>query len=326
MSESLRSRLSQDELRTFLAVARLRSFSAAADLLHKSTSAISYRIKTLEDSVDAPLFQRTTRAVTLTPSGEYLYEKASQIFDWLHTLPDELKQVREGIEPHFNLVVNNLLYDSASIAALLAHLAERFPYTEINVRREVYMGVWDQMLHNGGHLALGVPGFDSVHDDFTTLPLGVVNWVFVVAPSHPLALAEGPLGSNELRAYPAINVEDTSLHMAKRTAWRLARQRELYVPDMQTKIACHVAGLGVGFLPAPIAGELVRQGLLLERPVVVGRQPSPLALAWRSAGTGQIATYLKQLCVANDATLRPFFAPIDPHGPRPHDGEFGARR
>ena len=326
MSESLKSRLSQNELRTFLAVARLRSFSAAAELLHKSTSAISYRIKTLEESVDAPLFQRTTRAVTLTPSGEYLYEKASEIFDWLQTLPDELKQIREGIEPHFNLVVNNLLYDSASVAALLDHLAERFPYTAINVRRAVYMGVWDQMLHNGGQVALGVPGFDSIHDDFTTLPLGVVNWVFVVAPSHPLALVEGPLDSNQLRAYPAINVEDTSLHMAKRTAWRLARQRELLVPDMQTKIACHVSGLGVGFLPAPIADELARQGLLREHPVVVGRRPSLLALAWRSAGAGQITAYLKHLCVTNDATLQPFFAPIDRLGARPDDGEFATHR
>jgi len=312
VSESLKSRLGQDELRTFLAVAKLRSFSAAADLLHKSTSAISYRIKTLEDSVAAPLFQRTTRSVTLTPSGEYLYEKASQIFDWLQTLPDELKQVKEGIEPSFNLVINNLLYDSASVAVLLAHLAERFPYTAISVRRAVYMGVWDQMLYNGGHLALGVPGFDSLHDDFLTTPLGAVNWVFVVAPGHPLALSQGPLGSDDLRVYPAINVEDTSVHITKRTAWRLPRQRELLVPDMQTKISCHVAGLGVGFLPAPIADELSRQRLLVERPVVVGRLPSPLALAWRRVGAGQITAYLRELCVARDSIIQPFFAPIDP--------------
>jgi len=303
--------MGQDELRTFLAVARLRSFSAAADLLHKSTSAISYRIKTLEDSVDAPLFQRTTRAVTLTPSGEYLYEKASQIFGWLQTLPDELKQVKEGIEPHFNLVVNNLLYDADSTAQLLAHLAERFPYTAINVRRAVYMGVWDQMLHHGGHLALGVPGFDSIHDDFMTTPVGFVNWVFVVAPTHPLALAQKPLTNDELRAFPAINVEDSSVNITKRTAWRLSRQRELLVPDMQTKIACHVAGLGVGFLPAPVASALQRQRLLVERAVEAGRQPSPLALAWRRTGAGRITDSLRELCLANDRIVQPFFAPVD---------------
>ncbi len=314
MSESLKSRLGQDELRTFLAVARLRSFSAAADYLHKSTSAISYRIKSLEDSVAAPLFQRTTRSVTLTPSGEYLYEKASQIFDWLQTLPDELKQVKEGIEPSFNLVINNLLYDSASVAVLLAHLAERFPYTAISVRRAVYMGVWDQMLHNGGHLALGVPGFDSLHDDFLTTPLGAVNWVFVVAPGHPLALSQNPLANDDLRVYPAINVEDTSVHITKRTAWRLPRQRELLVPDMQTKISCHITGLGVGFLPAPIAGELSRQRLLVERPVAVGRLPSPLALAWRRVGAGQITAYLRELCLTRNSIVQPFFSAIDPPG------------
>ncbi|MEI7612612.1 MAG: HTH-type transcriptional activator AllS [Betaproteobacteria bacterium] len=309
--DSLKVKLDQEMLRTFLAVARLRSFSAAADLLYKSTSAISYRIKLLEDNLGTPLFQRTTRVVTLTPSGEYLYEKASQIFDWLQTLPNELKQMKEGIEPHFNLIINNLLYRADNMTLLLSHLAEKFPYTAFNVRRGVYMGVWDQMLHNGGQMALGAPGFDTIHDDFVTQPLGFVNWAFVVAPNHPLASAKEPLDNDALRVFPAINVEDTSLRISKRTAWKLPRQRELLVPDMQTKIACHVAGLGVGFLPVPIAHDLQRQQKLVELHVVAGRAPSPLSCAWRRSGSGQITNYLRDLILSKNRIIQPFLSPID---------------
>ncbi len=311
LPESLKVKLDQDMLRTFLAVARLRSFSGASDVLFKSTSAISYRIKTLEDNLGTPLFLRTTRVVTLTPAGEYLYEKASQIFEWLQTLPNELQQMKEGIEPHFNLVINNLLYRPDAMAKLLAYLAGRFPYTAFKVRRAVYMGVWDEMLHNGGQLAIGAPGFDTLHDDFITQPLGSINWVFVLAPGHPLAATPGRLENDALRPYPAINVEDTSLRISKRTAWRLPRQRELVVPDLQTKIACHEAGLGVGFLPAPIAHDLQGKGLLVERAVVTGRAPSPLACAWRRSGSGRIAEHLRELCLSDDKIMLPFLAPID---------------
>jgi LysR family transcriptional activator of the allD operon len=308
------AKLDAEALRTFVTVAQLRSFSGAADLLHKTTSAISYRIKALEDSVGVPLFQRTTRSVTLTPSGEVLLEKASQIFEWLQRLPDELKQVNDGIEPRFTLVVNNLLYDADAVAALLVHLHDRFPYAAFQVRRAVYMGVWDELLHNGGHVALGAPGFHTINDDFATEPLGIINWVFVVAPQHPLASTSGPLGNEVLRRYPAINVEDTSQRLRKRTAWRLPGQQEFLVPDLHAKIACHLRGLGVGFLPGASARELLRLRQLVERPVSVGRSPSPLAIAWRRRGAGKITAHIHVLCAARDAMVLPLLSPMDPVG------------
>jgi len=305
-------KLDPEALRTFVTIAQLKSFSAAAEMLHKTTSAISYRIKTLEDSVGAPLFQRTTRSVALTPAGEVLLDKASQIFDWLQTLPEELQQVSDGIESHFNVVINNLLYDASALALLLTELSRRFSHTAFRVRRQVYMGVWDEMLHAGGQLAFGVPGFHTINDDYVTEPLGIVNWVFVVAVDHPLATTPGPIPNDVLRRYPAINVEDTSQRLSKRTAWRLPGQQEYLVPDLHAKTACHVQGLGVGFLPAPMARELVRARRLVERQVSAGRSPSPLALAWRRHGAGKITEHVRALVEARDPLVAPFLAALDP--------------
>lgn len=312
MPDFQKNQIDAEALHTFVTVAQLHSFSAAAELLHKTTSAISYRIKALEDSLGTALFQRTTRSVTLTPSGEVLLERASQIFEWLQTLPEELQQVRDGIEPHFTLVVNNLLYNADAVASLLAHLVGRFPHAAFEIRCSVYMGVWDEMIHNGGQMALGVPGFHTINDDFVTEALGIINWVFVVAPEHPLASAEGPLANDLLRRFPAVNVRDTSHRLAKRTAWKLPGQQELLVPDLEAKVACHRRGLAVGFLPAPVARELMRTDQLVERQVVVGRSPSPLALAWRRKGAGKITAHLRELCASRDALVLPLFAPMDP--------------
>lgn len=68
--------LDQEMIRTFIQVADCQSFTAA-DVLHKTSAAISYRIKTLEENIGTQLFNRTTRTVTLTPAGEYLLEKCA---------------------------------------------------------------------------------------------------------------------------------------------------------------------------------------------------------------------------------------------------------
>lgn len=56
-------------LPAFEAAARLGSFLAAAEALHLTPSAISHRIRVLEEHLGQPLFERRHRAVVLTPAG-----------------------------------------------------------------------------------------------------------------------------------------------------------------------------------------------------------------------------------------------------------------
>lgn len=63
-------------LLTFEAAARLQSFKAAANELCVTPSAVSQQIKTLEGFLNTPLFQRSSRQVTLTEAGRGYYEIA----------------------------------------------------------------------------------------------------------------------------------------------------------------------------------------------------------------------------------------------------------
>lgn len=60
---------SLDSLRCFLAAARLLNFRKAARACALTPAAFGQRIKQLEDQLDVPLFQRTTRSMTLTEAG-----------------------------------------------------------------------------------------------------------------------------------------------------------------------------------------------------------------------------------------------------------------
>jgi DNA-binding transcriptional LysR family regulator len=64
--------LDWQEIETFLAVADELHFGRAAQRLHLSQARISQTVRKLERRVGSPLFDRTTRRVTLTPIGERL--------------------------------------------------------------------------------------------------------------------------------------------------------------------------------------------------------------------------------------------------------------
>ncbi len=70
-------------LRTFLEVNRTRHFGRSAEALHITQAAVSSRIKSLEQLLGVRLFERTTRAINLTPEGRRLINHAErQIAAW----------------------------------------------------------------------------------------------------------------------------------------------------------------------------------------------------------------------------------------------------
>jgi len=70
-----------DLLRCFVTVADLRSFTLAGDRMGRSQSAVSVRIRKLEDLLGTPLFDRNSRDVKLTNDGRRLLPKAWEILD-----------------------------------------------------------------------------------------------------------------------------------------------------------------------------------------------------------------------------------------------------
>ena len=68
---------SLDALRIFAVAARHLSFTEAASQLHLTQSAVSHRIRGLEEELGLVLFKRLTRRLELTPHGRVLSRKVS---------------------------------------------------------------------------------------------------------------------------------------------------------------------------------------------------------------------------------------------------------
>lgn len=67
------------QLRYFVGIADARSIAKAAEWLHVAQPALSVQLANLEAELGVPLVVRSNRGVELTPSGDLLYEHATQM-------------------------------------------------------------------------------------------------------------------------------------------------------------------------------------------------------------------------------------------------------
>lgn len=118
-------------LHTFLAVARCMSFLRAAEELCLTASAVSHRIKRLENALEMQLFQRLTRRISLTPEGERLFR----------ILQRTMNELAAALDPASETAIEGRLsvYARPSVARcwLLPRLAEfsaAYPGLSVDLR------------------------------------------------------------------------------------------------------------------------------------------------------------------------------------------------
>lgn len=87
-----------DLLKTFLEVNRTRHFGRAAENLFLTQSAVSARVRQLEDTLGSPLFTRTRNDIQLTPAGTRLLKHAEAILNaWNRARQDAALGHRAGL-------------------------------------------------------------------------------------------------------------------------------------------------------------------------------------------------------------------------------------
>lgn len=83
-------------LEAFEAVARLRSFTAAARELHVTQSAVSHRVRSLEEQLGTALFVREGHKIELTDAGRVLDERVRDAFALLRGAVRNLERAQEA--------------------------------------------------------------------------------------------------------------------------------------------------------------------------------------------------------------------------------------
>ena len=78
----------------YLAVVREGTISAAAQALHVAQPSLSHQMKELEEELDATLFVRGNRKITLTEEGMVLRKRAEEMVRLMQMTEDEISQIK----------------------------------------------------------------------------------------------------------------------------------------------------------------------------------------------------------------------------------------
>jgi DNA-binding transcriptional LysR family regulator len=288
---SARDVLTPDALAMLQAISAAGSFAGAARDLGVVPSALSYRVRQIEDALDVLLYDRGSRQARLTEAGAELLREGARLLEEIDAVANRVRRVATGWEPQLTVVMDSII-SMATVMELCESFFALHPPTRIKLREETLSGTLEALTSGQADLALGVAD-SSATSGIHGKPLGDVRFVYAVAPHHPLASAPEPLKDEVIRQHRAVAVADSISRGSGLTVGLLGGQDVFTVANMPAKLDAQLRGLGCGFVPECIARAYIETGRLvvkkMERPQRIVR----LNYAWRGSTRSEHGHALK---------------------------------
>lgn len=273
--------LTPDALALLQTIADSGSFAAAARLRNMVPSALTYRVRQIEEALDVLLFDRSARQARLTAAGAELLRESVHVLAEIDALAHRVRRVATGWETQFTIAVDSTIH-RATVMDLCDAFLQMNPPTRLKLRSETLSGTLEALSCGQADLALGVVMEDNTQTGLLREALGVVDFVFALAPHHPLAKKTEPLKDAEIRAQRAVAIADSAQQGEGITIGLQAGQDVFTVADMTSKIDAQIRGIGIGFLPWVLARPHVDAGRLVTKKVERPAQQIHSSYAWRN--------------------------------------------
>jgi DNA-binding transcriptional LysR family regulator len=136
-------------------IAQTGSFAAAARAAGMVPSALTYRVRQIEDALDVLLFDRSARQARLTAAGQELLHEGARLLEDIDAVANRVKRVATGWEPQFTIAVDSIIA-KATVMELCEHFLVQNPPTRIRLRDETLSGTLEALTSGQADLALGV--------------------------------------------------------------------------------------------------------------------------------------------------------------------------
>ena len=250
------------QIRAFLYVAEEGSFTRAADRLFLSQSSLTALIKQLEDTVNLPLLERTTRRVTLSDAGLQFQPVARRLLLELDAALSDLSAV-SGLERGTIGIAAAPSIVTLILPQLIADFSARYTGIRFYLRDDTSAAVQQAVLRREVDIGVASKWADDPDLEFT--PLLIDQFGVICPQGHPLMKRKTKLKWTDLEDWRCVGL---STHTGIRTILR--EQTELpasvaapfYEVSSTTGLEALVsAGLGIAVLPALAAQRQPLVGL-----------------------------------------------------------------
>ena len=301
----VRDLITPEALALIRSVATQGSMAAAAREMGLVPSAVTYRVRQIEDALDVLLFDRSAKQARITPAGQELLQGGERVLQELDAVARRVQRVATGWEPQLTIAVDSLISKRVIFELCEAFFASgdaakdaktQAPPTRLRIQGETLSGTWHALQDGQADLAIGITVDGAAggiaQAGIQSKPIGDVPFVFAVAPHHALANAPQPLSDEIIQQHRIIAVADSTRRKQSMSVGILPGQDVLTVSTMPDKLDAQLRGLGCGFVPRCIAQPYVDTGRLVL--IATERQPRAprVNYAWRTPERGALGKAL----------------------------------
>lgn len=268
-------------IQAFIKVAEFCCFTKAAEVLNVTQPALTRRIKKLEESLGTPLFERSTRRVSLTAVGKSFLPNARNL---LNLFENSVLNIKEMASHQVGKVTLSCLPTAAFyfLPTVIRDYNASYPNIRVRILEHGTNNCLEAVLN--GDADFGINMINVTHPNVEFMPL--VNEPFVLACRRDHPLAQKPLVMwEELDGYPLIGVRRSS---GNRLLIEKALENTKWDPNwfyevrhLSTSLGLVEAGLGIAALPS-LAMPKDDHPTLVSRPLIEPVVRRTLGLIQRS--------------------------------------------
>jgi len=257
-------------LRTFLEVVRNGSFSKAAEVLYVTQSAVSRRVKFMEEQYGCELIDRTGALLKPTQAGAIVYESAWQMMELEGALTAQLKKLDR--RPSLNFACTRP-FGIVSLPEILKNFMNRFN-GEVDIKVSFEMPAKAvQGLRDGNYDLVVLEHWDRL--DFAparTVPLGMDEMVFISAPQLGIPAPEATVDDLVHRRLYRRREDCCSGKLLAVNMTAIGRSPAefgtiMLYDDLHVIIESVRAGEGIAFISRTLVEKDIEAGVLLEHRV-----------------------------------------------------------
>jgi DNA-binding transcriptional LysR family regulator len=282
-----------NQLRCFVTVAEELHFGRAAARLNMTQPPLSRQIQVLEHIIDAPLLERTSRSVRLTPAGRSFLPEARRILKLAETASQVARRIALGKTGSLKIG-----YTAAAaygfLPELLAACRARLPEVDFSLK-EMVSGEQLEALASG-QIDAGLLRPPVARPEFASRRVLAEPLLAAVPRKHPLASRDN-LAVRDFDGQPFVMYSPYESRYFHDLLVALFTQADIlpryvqHVGQIHSILAMVRAGLGVSIVPAAAANLKIAEVKL--RPLKL-RAPAPVELfmVWRRDGENPLVPAL----------------------------------
>lgn len=256
-------------LNVFVTVTEKKSFSRAAEDLHMTQPAVSQYIRSLEETMNVRLLERTNKYVRLTKAGEIVYHHAKEIvglYGRMHHLVNDLSHEASG-----QLSIGaSYTFGEYVLPHILARLLEDYPRIQPDVTIGNTAEIADLIMSRQLDVGI-VEGRFKENRQLTTQAFAEDRMILVASADHPLSLKTKAIEWKELIEQTWIIREEGSGTREAVEAvferYALTPARTMQFSSTQPIKEAVEAGLGISLLSEWAVQKEIRYGELVQLPV-----------------------------------------------------------